>query len=356
MASLDLSKNLVELTLDVCNIESVSGSEQVLADAVFDALNAFSHLEVTRDADCVVARTNLGRERVIIAGHLDTVPPSGNLPAQLHHFEREQTIVGRGSVDMKGGIAVMLKLAAELSNPKKDITWIFYDHEEVDSSLNGLGRLSRNHPELLEGSFAILCEPSSGLVEGGCNGTMRALVSAKGKAAHSARPWMGENAIHAASGILNTLVSFQPETIAVEGLDYRESLNAVRVSGGIAGNVIPDSAKVEVNYRFAPSKNAKDAEDHLRELFAGFELEVVDSAEGARPGLDSDLAKEFLSATNTVAKPKYGWTDVARFSALGIPAVNYGPGDPSLAHADNENVPVGHLFDVESGLRRWLAP
>ena len=356
MASLDLSKNLVELTLDVCNIESVSGSEQVLADAVYDALNAFSHLEVTRDADCVVARTNLGRERVIIAGHLDTVPPSGNIPAQLHHFEREQTIVGRGSVDMKGGIAVMLKLAAELSNPKKDITWIFYDHEEVDSSLNGLGRLSRNHPELLEGSFAILCEPSSGLVEGGCNGTMRALVSAEGKAAHSARPWMGENAIHAASGILNTLVSYQPQTIAVEGLDYRESLNAVRVSGGIAGNVIPDSAKVEVNYRFAPSKNAKDAEAHLRELFAGFELEVVDSAEGARPGLDSDLAQDFLSATNTVAKPKYGWTDVARFSALGIPAANYGPGDPSLAHADNENVPVGHLFDVESGLRSWLAP
>jgi succinyl-diaminopimelate desuccinylase len=356
MASLDLSKNLVELTLDVCNIESVSGSEQVLADAVFDALSAFSYLEVTRDADCIVARTNLGRDRVIIAGHLDTVPPSGNLPAQLHHFEREQTIVGRGSVDMKGGIAVMLKLAAELSNPKKDITWIFYDHEEVDSSLNGLGRLSRNHPELLEGSFAILCEPSSGLVEGGCNGTIRALVSAEGKAAHSARPWMGENAIHAASGILNTLVSYQPEIIAVEGLDYRESLNAVRVSGGIAGNVIPDSAKVEVNYRFAPSKSAKDAEAHLRELFAGFELEVVDSAEGARPGLDSDLANEFLSATNTVAKPKYGWTDVARFSALGIPAVNYGPGDPSLAHADNENVPVGHLFDVENGLRSWLAP
>ena len=356
MASLDLSKNLVELTLDVCNIESVSGSEQVLADAVFDALSAFSYLEVTRDADCIVARTNLGRDRVIIAGHLDTVPPSGNLPAQLHHFEREQTIVGRGSVDMKGGIAVMLKLAAELSDPKKDITWIFYDHEEVDSSLNGLGRLSRNHPELLEGSFAILCEPSSGLVEGGCNGTMRALVSAEGKAAHSARPWMGENAIHAASGILNTLVSYQPEIIAVEGLDYRESLNAVRVSGGIAGNVIPDSAKVEVNYRFAPSKSAKDAEAHLRELFADFELEVVDSAEGARPGLDSDLAKEFLSATNTVAKPKYGWTDVARFSALGIPAVNYGPGDPSLAHADNENVPVGHLFDVENGLRSWLAP
>ena len=257
---------------------------------------------------------------------------------------------------MKGGVAVMLKLAAELTAPSKDITWIFYDNEEVDSSMNGLGRLARNHPELLQGSFAILCEPSSALVEGGCNGTMRAVITTSGKAAHSARPWMGENAIHGASSVLNTLVEYQPQTIAVEGLEYRESLNAVRISGGVAGNVIPDSTKIEVNYRFAPSKTASDAEAHLREVFGEANLEVIDVAEGARPGLDSQLAKEFLSATGAVAKPKYGWTDVARFSALGIPAVNYGPGDPSLAHADNENVPVGHLFDVESGLRSWLAP
>ena len=355
MASLDLGKNLVELTLDVCNIESVSGSEAALADAVFDALGQFDHLEVMRDENCIVAKTNSSLERVIIAGHLDTVPPNGNLPAQLHHFEREQAIVGRGSVDMKGGVAVMLKLAAELTAPRKDITWIFYDNEEVDSSLNGLGRLARNHPELLQGSFAILCEPTSALVEGGCNGTMRAVITTSGKAAHSARPWMGENAIHGASSVLNTLVEYQPQTIAVEGLEYRESLNAVRISGGVAGNVIPDSTKIEVNYRFAPSKTASDAEAHLRDVFGEVDLEVVDVAEGARPGLDSILAKEFLSATGAVAKPKYGWTDVARFSALGIPAVNYGPGDPSLAHADNENVPVGHLFDVESGLRSWLA-
>ena len=257
---------------------------------------------------------------------------------------------------MKGGVAVMLKLAAELTAPRKDITWIFYDNEEVDSSLNGLGRLARNHPEQLVGSFAILCEPTSALVEGGCNGTMRAVLTTSGKAAHSARPWMGENAIHGASSVLNTLVEYEPQTIAVEGLEYRESLNAVRISGGVAGNVIPDSTKIEVNYRFAPSKTASDAEAHLRAVFGEVDLEVVDVAAGARPGLDSILAKEFLSATGAVAKPKYGWTDVARFSALGIPAVNYGPGDPSLAHADNENVPVGHLFDVESGLRSWLAP
>lgn len=355
MAELDLGKNLVELTLDVCNIESVSGNEAKLADAVYLALKDLSHLEVSRDGNAVIARTELGRRRVVIAGHLDTVPPAGNLPAQLHHFEREQVIFGRGSVDMKGGVAVMLKLAVELTNPSYDITWIFYDNEEVDSSLNGLGRIARNAPELLNGEFAVLCEPSSGLIEGGCNGTLRALVKTTGVKAHSARPWMGENAIHKASEILTRLASYELQTVAVDGLEYRESLNAVRISGGIAGNVIPDACSVEVNYRFAPAKDAEAAKAEVLEVFAGFEVEFIDLAEGARPGLDSEIAQSFISATGTTARPKYGWTDVARFSALGIPAVNYGPGDPSLAHADNENVPVGHLFDVEAGLRAWLS-
>lgn len=355
MAELDLSKTLVELTLDICNIESVSGGEQQLADAIAVALSGYRHLEIIRDGNAVIARTSFGLPRVIIAGHIDTVPPAGNLPAQLHHFEREQVIFGRGSVDMKGGVAVMLKLAAELTDPKFDITWIFYDNEEVDSSLNGLGRISRNSPQLLEGEFAVLCEPSSGLIEGGCNGTLRALVTTSGVKAHSARPWMGSNAIHAAVEVLNRLVSYQPGTFTVDGLEYRESLNAVRIQGGIAGNVIPDSCSVEVNYRFAPDKDSAAAKDEVASVFEGFAIEFVDIAEGARPGLDSPLAQAFIAATGQSARPKYGWTDVARFSALGIPAVNYGPGDPSLAHADNENVPVGHLFDVENGLRAWLS-
>ena len=355
MPQLDLSKSLVELTIDICNIESVSGNEKALADAIEAELRQHSHLEVIRNQDAVIARTNLGRDRVVIAGHIDTVPVAGNLPAELHHFEREQTIVGRGSVDMKAGIAVMLKLAKELTEPSHDITWIFYDHEEVDSTLNGLGRIAREQPELLSGRFAVLCEPTSALVEGGCNGTMRVKLTTAGIKAHSARPWMGSNAIHSAAPVLQTLASFTPETVAVDGLDYRESLNAVRINAGIAGNVIPDSCEVEVNYRFAPSKSAADAEAYLREVFEGVQLEVLDVAEGARPGLDTELAKAFIAAIGATARPKYGWTDVARFSALGIPAVNYGPGDPSLAHADNENVPVGHIFDVEAGLRAWLS-
>jgi succinyl-diaminopimelate desuccinylase len=282
------------------------------------------------------------------------VPVANNLPATLHHFEREQVIIGRGTVDMKGGIAVMLKLAAELSEPKYDITWVFYDNEEVASDLNGLGRIARNRPDLIQGDFAVLCEPTSALIEGGCNGTIRIEVKAKGVKAHSARPWMGKNAIHELTDALITLKNFEPETVNVDGLDYRESLNAVLASAGIATNVIPDTATLTVNYRFAPSRTAVEVEQKLRDLFAGYEVEVTDLALGARPGLDLGLAQEFAASVGSEPRPKYGWTDVARFSALGIPAVNFGPGDPSLAHADNENVPMGHLIDVHKALGEWL--
>lgn len=355
MTQLDLSQGLSELAQALIDIESVSGNEAAISKSVFDALESFDHLRVIREGNAVIAMTNLDRPaRVIIAGHLDTVPVAENLPSKLMHFEREQVIFGRGAVDMKGGIAVMLKLAAELVSPIYDITWIFYDNEEVAADLNGLGRIAKNHPELLRGEFAVLCEPTSALVEGGCNGTMRVEIRTKGKAAHSARPWMGHNAIHDLAQALEILKEHQPQTISVEGLDYRESLNAVMVSGGIATNVIPDQAVLTINYRFAPSRSGEQAKAYLDQLFPDYELTVTDIAEGARPGLDRPQAQEFIRATKAEPKPKYGWTDVARFSQLGIPAVNYGPGDPSLAHADNENVPVGHLFDCEAGLRAWL--
>lgn len=355
MSALNPKKTLTELTMAICDIESVSGSEGELADQLEAALRTAIHLQVHRDGNAIVASTNQGKQRVLIAGHIDTVPIAGNLPTQLHHFEREQVIVGRGTVDMKAGVAVMLKLALELEAPSKDISWIFYDNEEVDSSLNGLGRLARNAPDLLQGEFAILCEPTSAQIEGGCNGTIRVEVIAKGKKAHSARPWMGENAIHKLQTALELLANYQPQTITVDGLEYRESLNAVMANAGIATNVIPDHATLMVNYRFAPSRSAEEAEAILRELFAEYEVVVKDVAEGARPGLDKALAQEFIVATKASVQPKYGWTDVARFSALGIPAVNYGPGDPSLAHADNENVPVGHIHDVYQGLKGWLS-
>jgi succinyl-diaminopimelate desuccinylase len=256
---------------------------------------------------------------------------------------------------MKAGVAVQLRLAAELTDPRADITWMWYDHEEVDADLNGLTRLSRTRPDLLSGDFAILGEPSNGRVEGGCNGNLRVIVRTRGVRAHSARSWVGENAVHAAAPVLSRLAEYRPRTIAVEGLEYREGLNAVRIAGGIAGNVIPDLCEIEVNYRFAPSRSVEEAEAHVRDVFAGFEIEVVDRAAGARPGLDAPLAREFLAAVGGEPRPKYGWTDVARFSALGVPAVNYGPGDPSLAHHDEEAVPLAQIEDVERGLRTWLS-
>jgi succinyl-diaminopimelate desuccinylase len=352
---LNLAADAVELTRAICDIESVSGNETALADAIEAALGKHSHLTVTRNSDAIVATTNLGRaNRVLIAGHIDTVPVADNLPTELREIDGKTHLWGRGTVDMKAGVAVQLKLAAELANPSVDLTWIFYDHEEVDASLNGMGRLARENSDLLKGDFAVLCEPTAAVIEGGCNGTMRVEVTTAGIKAHSARAWMGKNAIHAAAEILNRLNDYQTQEVEVDGLVYRESLNAVLISGGIATNVIPDAAKVTVNYRFAPSKSTADAEQHLREVFSGLNLAVVDAAAGARPGLNQPAAQAFIAATGLETRPKYGWTDVARFSALGVPAINFGPGDPNKAHADDESVPVEQIYACEEALRKWL--
>lgn len=355
--------DLVALTRAICDIPSVSGDEKALADAIEVLLRGCAHLEVLRDGDALVARTNLGRDRrVVVAGHIDTVPIADNLPTRLVGAGDDAVLWGRGTVDMLGGVAVALALAVELgapgSEPAHDLTWIFYDHEEVDSALNGLGRLARNHPELLRGDFAILGEPTDAGIEGGCNGTMRIEVRTRGVAAHSARAWTGENAIHAVAPALARLAAYEPREVEVDGLVYREGLNAVRIEGGIAGNVIPDACTVEVNYRFAPSRSVEEAEAHLREVFEGFDVVVTDAAGGARPGLDDPLAAEFvrsvLATTGGVPAPKYGWTDVARFSELGVPAVNFGPGDPLLAHKDDEHLPVAQLAQCRDALRAWL--
>jgi succinyl-diaminopimelate desuccinylase len=352
---LDLSASSIDLTRQICDIESVSGDENQLADDIEAALSGLAHLEVIRDGDTVVARTNLGRERrAVIAGHIDTVPLNNNLPTRFETIDGIDYLWGRGTVDMKSGTAVQLKLAAELTDPTVDVTWMWYDHEEVSADLNGLGRLARNRPDLFAGDFAILGEPSNGIVEGGCNGNLRVEVRTFGLRAHSARGWVGDNAIHKAAPILNTLASYQAREVEVDGLVYREGLNAVGISGGVAGNIIPDECMVHINYRFAPSRSSEEAIAHMHELFGEYQITVVDRADGARPGLDAPLAQEFLAAVGGVAKPKYGWTDVARFSAMGIPAVNYGPGDPLKAHADDERVAVQQITAVETGLRAWL--
>jgi succinyl-diaminopimelate desuccinylase len=349
--SLDLSVDAVQLTEDLVNIESVSGDEQQIADDVETALRALAHLEVQRFGNTVVARTTQGRaERVVVAGHLDTVPLNDNLPAR-----RDATrLHGLGSCDMKGGVAVALRLAATLPVTNRDITYLFYECEEVEAERNGLQVLSQTHPELLAADFAILMEPSDGVVEAGCQGTLRVDVTTRGERAHSARSWTGVNAIHGAAEVLARLTAYEPRRPVIDGLEYHEGLNAVFISGGVAGNVLPDVCTVSVNYRFAPDRSLEEAVAHVHEVFDGFEVELSDSAPAAMPGLSVPAAAAFVEAVGGKANPKFGWTDVARFSGLGIPAVNFGPGDPHLAHKQDEFVPLDQVLAVEEQLRGWL--
>jgi succinyl-diaminopimelate desuccinylase len=349
---LDLTAGAVDLTVQLVDIESVSRNEQAIADSVETALRGLGHLAVSRHGNTVVARTDLGRgERVVIAGHLDTVPVNDNLPAR-----REGDLLhGLGTCDMKGGDAVILRLAATIPEPVRDVTFILYEAEEIDSEFNGLNLLSRSHPELVQGDFAILMEPSNAEVEAGCQGTLRVEVRATGERAHSARSWKGINAIHRAGPILERLNAYQPRKPLIDGLEYHEGLNAVAIRGGVAGNVLPDECVVEVNYRFAPDLGEAEAQQFVRDFFEGYDVTVVDSAPGALPGLDLPAAKAFVEAVGREVNPKFGWTDVARFTSLGIPAVNFGPGDPMLAHKQEEYVPVEHIERCEQQLREWLS-
>ena len=349
--TLDLSMDPVHLTAVLCDIESVSGNETALADAIESALRPHPHLTVERDGDAVFARTTAGRpERVVVAGHIDTVPIADNLPCRVEGGR----LSGCGTTDMKSGVAVALRLAASVPDPVRDVTWVFYDCEEVEADRNGLGRVARNHPDWLAADFAVLMEPTGATVEGGCQGSLRAEVTVRGKRAHSARSWHGTNAIHGAGAVLDRLRAYEAAEVEIDGLVYREGLNAVGITGGVAGNVIPDACTVSVNYRFAPSKSADEAADVVRRVFAGFEVSVSDSAPGALPGLGHPAAAAFVAAIGGEPRPKFGWTDVARFSALGVPAVNYGPGDPNVAHTREEHVEIALIGECEDRMRSWL--
>ncbi|WP_269853404.1 succinyl-diaminopimelate desuccinylase [Streptomyces sp. RPT161] len=349
--ALDLSQDAAAVTAQLVDIPSVSRAEKPLADAVEQALRELPHLTVDRDGDAVVARTNLGRaERVVLAGHLDTVPIADNVPSRLV----DGVLHGCGTSDMKSGVAVQLRLAATLTEPNRDLTFVFYDAEEIAAEFNGLKRLAEHRPEWLTGDFAVLMEPTDALVEGGCQGTLRVRVETTGRRAHSARAWLGENAIHAAAPVLARLAEYQPRQVEIDGLTYREGLNAVLIEGGHATNVIPDSCAVTVNYRFAPNRSEEEALAHVREVFEGFTVVLTDSAPGAMPGLSHPAAAAFVAAIGGRPAPKDGWTDVARFSALGIPAVNYGPGDPKLAHTREEHVATSAILECEDRLRHWL--
>lgn len=355
-ATLDLTADPVDLTAALVDVPSVSGDEQQIADLVEAALRALPGLEVSRDGDALVARTDLGRpKRVLLAGHLDTVPIADNVPSS----RADGRLHGCGTSDMKSGVAVMLAAAASAlrssDGPAHDLTLVCYDQEEVEEVRNGLRRLAAANPEWLLADLAVLLEPTDGVIEAGCQGTCRAEVVVPGRRAHSARSWRGENAIHAAGPLLERLRVYEPREVTIDGCTYREGLSAVKIAGGIAGNVIPDACTVTINFRFAPDRSEDEAHAHVREVVAPFEATFVDSAPGAMPGLSAPAAAEFVAAIGQEPRAKYGWTDVSRFAALGIPAVNFGPGDPNLAHTREESVDEEKIRAATELLTRFLA-
>jgi succinyl-diaminopimelate desuccinylase len=336
--------DLLQRTAELVAVPSVSLDERRLADQVEVELRQIDGLQVERVDDNVVARTQLGRPmRLVLAGHLDTVPANGNATPTIDG----DVLWGLGSADMKGGLAVMLEVARTLDGagaaPAVDLTWIFYTGEEIAAAHNGLGHLFRDRPDLVAGDVALLGEPTGGVIEAGCQGSMRVEVTLRGRRAHTARPWMGRNAIHRAGRILSVLDAYEARRPVLDGCEFREALEAVAIAGGIAGNVVPDQVTLTINVRFAPDRTADQAEAALRDLLGDAvepddEWKVLDVAVAAPPSMTHPLLAALRDRNELPVRAKLGWTDVARFAAAGIPAANFGPGDPTLAHNAEERV------------------
>jgi succinyl-diaminopimelate desuccinylase len=339
--------DLLVATADLIALPSLSHEERALADLVESSLRACDWLEVERVGDNVVGRTTLERsQRLVLAGHLDTVPPVGNDQPKLEG----DTLWGVGASDMKGGLAVMLDLAVTTPEPTVDLTWCFYACEEVGRAESGLLHLWNEHPDLLAGDAAILGEPTAAFVEAGCQGTMRFVITLTGVRAHTARPFTGRNAIHRLAGVLRTAAEWESRSVEIDGCTYVEQLQAVAVSGGVAPNVVPDSASATLNLRYAPDRQAAEAEASMRALFgpmldeaSGDTLVVADAADGAPPSLGHPLLAALVARSASPPRAKLGWTDVASFWAHGVPAANFGPGDPLLAHHPDEHVTRAQL-------------
>jgi len=352
--------DLLKLTAELVSIPSVSHSEADLADYVEQTLRSCAHLETIRIDDTVVARTGMGRnERLVLAGHLDTVPPFPNSAPRVEG----ETVWGLGAVDMKGGLAVLLDLATTVSEPACDVTYVFYACEEVAREHNALCRIASERPDLLRGDVAVLGEPTGGIVEAGCQGTVRFLVSLSGRRAHTARPWRGVNAIHRLGPVLELLNGYESRRVVIDGCEYAEQLQAVAIEGGIAPNVVPDRASLVVNHRFAPDRDLAEAERCFFALIAdvidergGDLVEVVESSPAAPPSLRHPLLNEMVKTTGKPPRAKMGWTDVATFWEIGIPATNFGPGDPTLAHTADERVSRDELEGARAVLAHLLQP
>ena len=342
--------DLLALTAELIDIPSVSHSEGALADRVEEWFRPLDWLVVDRVGDNVVARTFLGRPRRLgLVGHLDTVPPNGNERARVEG----ERVYGLGACDMKGGLAVMLALGASVPEPSVDVSYVFYAREEVARELSGLLEVDAYDSDLLAADAVVLGEPSGADLEAGCQGTMHLRAVLRGERAHTARPWMGKNAVHRLAGLLAALDRYEARRPVIDGCEFREALVASSVSGGTARNVVPDEAVLEINHRFAPDRSPAEAEAHVRDLLGvcleeGNELDVLEAVRGAPPGLEHPLLASLVEAVGGTSRvrAKLGWTDAAFFAERGVAAVNFGPGDSELAHTAGEYVSVGALERV----------
>ena len=349
--------DLLQRTAELVAVPSVSLDEHRLADEVEAELRQIDGLLVERVDGNVVARTRLGRPlRLVLAGHLDTVPVNGNATPTIDG----DVLWGLGSADMKGGLAVMLEVAHTLDDPAVDVTWIFYTGEEIAAAHNGLGHLFRDRPDLVAGDVALLGEPTGGAIEAGCQGSMRVKTTLRGRRAHTARPWMGRNAIHRAGKVLGALDAYEARRPVLDGCEFREALEAVAIEGGVSGNVVPDEVTLTINVRFAPDRTADEAEAALRELLGEAiepddDWKVVDVAVAAPPSMTHPLLAALRDRSGLGVRAKLGWTDVARFAAAGIPAANFGPGDSTVAHSPDERVERRELEATYAALADLVA-
>jgi succinyl-diaminopimelate desuccinylase len=344
--------DLLELTASLVDIPSVSHDERAITDHIEAILRAVPWLTVERVADTLVARTEQGRsQRLVLAGHTDTVPANDNARARVDG----DVLHGLGSCDMKSGVAVLLELARTVAEPAVDVTYVFYECEEVEARFNGINRLFATRPELVACDLAVLAEPTGAVVEAGCQGTMRVEVTFAGERAHTARAWLGRNAIHRLGALLTRAADYVARRVVIDGCEFREGLQAVRVEGGVAGNVVPDRACVTLNHRFAPDRTPKEAEAHVRAVVGECDgFEVVDMAPPAAPALTHPLLAALLARTREPPRAKLGWTDVGRFAEHGVPATNFGPGDPTVAHTAHEHVTRADIETVHLVLRGLL--
>jgi succinyl-diaminopimelate desuccinylase len=344
---------LGQLALDLVNIPSVSRHEQRLTAWIAERVAALPHLRVAHRQEDAIAFGPPGRPDVVLAGHSDTVPEQGNLPGRLEDGQ----VHGLGAADMKGSLAVMLALAAELDRlaPRVRPLFVVFGREELPAEESVLEGLFTSCPAILEARLAVMMEPTANRLEAGCLGNIKAALEFRGVAAHSARPWLGVNAIHEAVRGLRQVVDVEPHEVVLNGLTFREVVSVTEIAGGVANNVIPDRVVCGLNFRYAGHRSPAGAEARLRELVgpAG-ELRVLSNSPSAPVAVDNPLLRRLREAGDLPVEPKQAWTPVAEFAAHGLDAVNFGPGDPRLAHRRDERVSVDAMSATLAVLRRFL--